>query len=145
MAIFNVNNSSLNSYLNESDRMLKKYRSEPDNVKTDILGLGHRNFSKYTNEKLKDSFINNSKAANIAKKNRSTDDDYALNGSFYREEAKNAGKELKKRGYNPKAIREKGKKEQEKIEEIRNNRRKKLKEAAEYILSVLDESEKKIE
>ena len=153
MAIFNMSDSSINEYLggevntslNEADRLLKNYRKESDDKKTDILGFGHRkNLSQYSDKDLKDTFKSYSNHASTLKKYRNYDPEYVSNGSFEREEAKNAGKELKKRGYDPKAIREKSKKDEEKKQEIINKindskRRQKLKEAAEYILSVLDE------
>ena len=153
MAIFNMSDSSINEYLdrnislNEADRILKNYRKESDDKKTDILGFGHRkDFSKYSDKQLKNTFKSNVSLAKMNKNNRDSYYDSELNGSFEREEAKNAGKELKKRGYDPKAIREEDKKNEKKKQEIRSkiasskDRQKvRLREAAEYILSVLDE------
>ena len=166
MAIFNVNESSLNSYLNENRHDVKRaLKMTADSLKKAGLDKGGlvdydektlKKGYKMGNDIKKDIVKNSStdaikKAAKITTDQRRNDrmveernkplnatpNQLAARKYLNQQMAKDGsgkvyGAELKKRGIDPKT----GKK----LEEAA-----KLREAAEYILSVLDESEKKME
>lgn len=125
MAIFNMENSSLNEFLsgggvsaslNEADRTLKNERKIHSTH-------GPEDYSKFSNNDLKTEF-DKRRTLSQNSKNRRSDESSYVNGSDYgthnRRKAAAIGSELKRRGYDPKTG-------------------EKLREAAEYILSVLDE------
>ena len=116
MAIFNMSDSSINRYLNEADRTLK-------NEKKIHSTHGPEDYSKFSDKDLKHEFNKRRELSQNSKNRRSDRDSYTTNfdyGTSNRRKAAAVGSELKKRGYDPKTG-------------------EKLREAAEYIISVLDE------
>lgn len=112
MAIFNMSDSSINEYLSESDKTLK-------NEKKVHSVHGPEDYSKFSDKELKQEFDKRRKLSQNSKNRRSDRNSYTNSfdyGTSNRRKAAAAGSELKKRGYDLK-----------------------LREAAEYILSVLDE------
>lgn len=173
MAIFNVNESSLNEYLNENRHDVKRaLKMTSDNLKKagldkdGPLDFNEKNIKK--RYKLGNDFkkdIVKNKSTDTIKKAAKLTTDRRRNDRITEEEERNKvlnatpnqiaarkhlnqqiakdisgkvyGAELKKRGFDPKTGEKLNKQADPKTSE-------KLKEAAEYILAVLDESEKKM-
>ena len=149
MAIFNVSESSLNSYLNEGNKAFKhiadiESRTNPyENRSSKQIQSDIKKKAPSQAKEIINSFGNSDEALkklnNVIKNGRNAVSDTYKNkgaaGQYLAKKASNklagyTGAELKRRGIDPKT----GKK----LEEAA-----KLREAAEYILAVLDESEKK--
>ena len=161
MAIFNVNESSLNSYLNENrhdvkralkmtsdslkksglvdydEKTLKKGYKMGVGIKKNIAKNSSTDAIKKAAKIITDQRRNDRAVEERNKPLNATPNQLAARKYLNQQMAKDGsgkvyGAELKKRGIDPKTG--------EKLEEAA-----KLREAAEYILSVLDESEKKID
>ena len=139
MAVFNVNESSLGEYLNEnrSDRQIRNTLSAPNtdlskrvadkvmDTRKKIVNKLRDGIQNYSNEELQQ--IRKQSLEGADKSLKSTDGMTYLSAGKDRKKmyGQTVGRELRKRGFDPKTG-------------------EKLKEAAEYILAVLDESEKKM-
>lgn len=150
MAIFNVNESSLGEYLNEnrSDRQIRNTLSAPNTGLSKSVADIVMNTGKKTVNRIRDGIQNcsNEELQQIRKQSlegadkslKSTDGMTYLSAGKNRKKmyGQTVGRELRKRGFDPKT----GEKLNKQVDPKTS---KKLKEAAEYILAVLDESEKK--
>ena len=164
MAIFNVNESSLNEYLNENRSIrqginqAKKSGLIDSDQASDVYkavkkqeGSLRDKAKKYSDSDLQLIRKMNARGTSKHGEDRGTEaikkiagvNDHTARASMYltnkqvkRQYGRTVGAELKKRGYDPKTGEKLNKQVDPKTGE-------KLKEAAEYILSVLDEAEKK--
>ena len=152
MAIFNMEDSSLNEYLNEnrSDRQIRNTLSAPNtdlskrvadkvmDTRKKIVNKLRDGIQNYSNEELQQ--IRKQSLEGADKSLKSTDGMTYLSAGKDRKKmyGQTVGRELRKRGCEPKTGEKLNKQADPKTSE-------KLKEAAEYILAVLDESEKKNE
>jgi len=151
MSIFNVNESSLGEYLNEnrSDRQIRNTLSAPNTGLSKSVADIVMNTRKKTVNKLRDGIKNcsNEELQQTRKQSLERADKSlkSTDGMTYLSAGKDTkkmygqtvGRELRKRGFDPKT----GEKLNKQVDQKTS---KKLKEAAEYILAVLDESEKKM-